>query len=125
MNDSWPHLRGNNYNSGLYGLDTDRPEAVLDLRRRGRILSWSAPGANYELGTASSYRVLACFDRSCSRARQIGGVPRPLAAGTHQRMRLRGLPHGVDYVALRAVNAAGNLSALSDTVTAPKRGRGR
>ncbi len=119
LDNSWSHLRGDDYNAGLYGLDTSRPAAILDLRRRGRTLLWSAPGGDYELGTASAYRVLGCFDRDCSRARRVPGAPRPGAAGASQRLRLQALPPGTRYLALRAVNAAGNLSALSNVVAAP------
>jgi Subtilase family len=117
LDNSWSHYRGDDYNVGLYGLDSRRPQAILDLRRTGRVLRWTAPGGDYELGSAFAYRVLACFNRSCTRAFALSGAPRPAVAGTTQRMRLGSLPRGTRYLALRSINAAGNLSALSNVVT--------
>jgi len=119
LDNSWSHLRGDDHNAGLYGLDTRRPEAILDLGLRGRVLLWTAPGGDYELGRASAYEVLACFDRSCSRARRLPGAPRPAPAGLLQKMALPALPHGVRFLALRTINATGNLSALGNVVAAP------
>ncbi len=113
----WAHLRGDDYNDGLWGHDTARPESILDLRRHSRLLSWTAPGGDYELGRASRYMVLACQDRRCRRYRLLRGAPKPGGAGARQAMRLpRRLPRGTRFLALRSVNAAGNISALSDVV---------
>jgi hypothetical protein len=118
LDDSWSHLRGDDYNAGLYGLDSSRPEAILDLRRRGRTLIWTAPGGDYELARAARYVVLACRERSCTHAHRVGGAPLPARAGTQQRMRLGQLPRGTRYLAVRAVNTAGDISALGDVVAA-------
>ncbi len=118
LDNSWSHYRGNDYNSGLYGQDSRRPESILDLRRSGDTLSWTAPGGDYELGQASSYRVLACRDADCTRAVQLPGAPTPGAAGFLQKFHVPTLPHGTRYLAVRAVNAAGNLSALGNVVGA-------
>ena len=117
LDNSWSHYRGDDYNVGLYGLDSRRPQAILDLRRSGRVLHWTAPGGDYELGKAFAYRVLACVDRACRRGFALSGAPRPAAAGTPQSMRLGALPRGTRYLALRSLNAAGNLSALSNVLT--------
>jgi hypothetical protein len=118
LNNSWPHYRGNDYNSGLYGQDSRRPESILDLRRSGGALTWTAPGGDYELGQASEYEVLACRDADCTRADQLPGAPTPAAAGVLERFRIPTLPHGTRYLAVRAANAAGNVSALSNVVSA-------
>ncbi len=117
LDNSWSHYRGDDYNAGLYGLDSRRPQAILDLRRAGRVLRWTAPGGDYEFGKAFAYRVLACVDSACRRAFALSGAPRPAVAGTPQRLRLGTLPRGTRYLALRSINAAGNLSALSNAVT--------
>jgi hypothetical protein len=119
LSNSWSHLRGDDYNDGLHGQDTDRPEAILDLHRHGRVLTFTAPGGDYELGAASAYQVLACRDRVCREARRLRDAPRPRAAGTRQRLALRTLPRGTRFLAVRSVNAAGNLSALSNLVAVP------
>ncbi len=118
LDGSWSHLRGNDYNAGLYGQDSRRPAAILDLRRRGRMLLWSAPGGDYELGTAAAYQVLACRDRACRTAVSLPRAPRPAAVGTPQRFRLARLPRGTRYLAVLAGNGAGNVSALSNVVAA-------
>jgi hypothetical protein len=118
LDNSWSHYRGNDYNSGLYGQDSRRPEAILDLRRARRVLAWTAPGGDYELGQAAAYQVLACRDAECIDADQLAGPPTPAVAGVVQSYQLPPLPHGTRYLALRAVNAAGNLSALGNVVRA-------
>ncbi|MBV9007285.1 MAG: hypothetical protein JO181_21645, partial [Solirubrobacterales bacterium] len=120
LDNSWSHLRGDDYNAGLYGLDSRRPEAILDLRRFGRVLIWSAPGADYELGRASAYEVLACRDAGCTRALRLPGTPRPAAAGVLQKFLLPRLPHGTRYLTVRSTNAAGNLSSLGNVLSAPR-----
>ena len=120
LDNSWSHLRGNNYNSGLYGLDTQRPQAILDLRRQGRTLRWTAPGGDYEIGSASAYKLLACFDRGCVISQPLPGAPTPAAAwDAPQQLRLGRLPRGTHYLALRAINSARNLSGLSNVELAP------
>ena len=59
---AWTHYRHDQLNTGLYGLDTLRPAAILDLRRgRGRggrlMLTWTAPGGDYQLGAAARYDI--------------------------------------------------------------------
>lgn len=103
LDGAWSHLRGDDYNAGLYGLDSRRPAAILDLRRRGTILRWTAPGADYELGRAFAYLLLACRDRNCVRARRLAAAPRPAPAGTPQRFALPALPSGTRYLAVRSL----------------------
>ena len=117
LDNSWSHYRGNDYNTGLFGQDTQRPEAILDLHRSGSTLTWTAPGGDYELGQASAYDVVACSDSSCTNAAQLPGAPIPATAGTAQTYQVPTLPHGTRYLAMRAVNRAGNLSALSNVVS--------
>ncbi len=119
LDNSWSHLRGDDYNAGLYGLDSRRPEAIRDLRRFGRVLIWSAPGGDYELGRPSAYEVLACRDVSCARAHPLPGAPLPGVAGVLERFHVPRLPRGTRYLTVGARNAAGNLSALGNVVSAP------
>ena len=121
---TWPHYRHDERNTGLYGLDTIRPAAVVDLRlRRGHLLTltWTAPGDDHQIGTAARYEIgmarMPITATSFARARLIGNVPRPAPAGTVQTLVLPAPPPGVSYVALRAIDAAGNISALSNVVS--------
>jgi hypothetical protein len=120
---AWQHYRHDQLNTGLYGLDTLRPEAILDLRRgtgRRLTLAWSAPGGDYQLATAARYDIRIArtpiTDTSFWRARRLRGAPRPARAGVRQTVVLSAPPPGVSYFAIRAVDAAGNISALSNVV---------
>ncbi len=120
---AWPHYRHDERNTGMYGLDTLRPEAILDVRRvRGRrlTLTWTAPGGDYQLGTAARYEIRMArtpiTETSFWRALPLRGVPRPARAGTPQRIVLPMPRPGITYFAIRAINAAGNISALSNVV---------
>jgi hypothetical protein len=132
-NDSWWHYRHDERNSGLFGLDTRRPAAITDLvvRRAGRAalrLTWSAPGDDYLVGRATRYEVRVSSHRiteaNWSRAKRIvAGVPRPGRVFARQAMVVR-LPAQrvrVRFVAIRAVDEAGNMSALSSRVHAHRR----
>jgi hypothetical protein len=128
---SWPHYRHDGWNTGLYGLDTVPPAAIVDLRaiRRGSrfTLAWTAPGDDYQLGTAARYEIRSSrhpiTDASFAHARPLSGVPRPARAGTRQKFVVQAPHAGVVYVAIRAIDAAGNISALSDVVRIPRHRR--
>jgi hypothetical protein len=131
-NDAWWHYRHDEHNSGQYGLDTRRPAAITDLvvRRAGRNalrLSWTATGDDYLVGRATRYLVRVAArpitDANWSRARRIAaGVPSPGAAGARQSMVVRLPQRGqVRFVAVRVVDAAGNISALSSLARGQRR----
>lgn len=120
---AWPHYRHDQRNSGLYGLDTIRPEAILDLRRvraAGLKLSWTAPGSDEQLGTAARYEIRIARTpitaTSFWHARSLPRAPSPARAGTSQSVVISGPSAGISYVAIRAVDGAGNISALSNVV---------
>ena len=125
-NDSWWHYRHDERNTGLYGLDTRRPAAIDDLRRApgaGVTLTWTAPGDDYQIGRAARYDVRISSspisESGFWSARQVSGAPVPGPAGTRESLTLA-LPHWRRlYVAVRAIDAAGNASDLSDVVRAP------
>jgi hypothetical protein len=123
LHGAWAHYRHDQLNTGLYGLDTLRPEAILDLRRvRGPRfqLAWTAPGEDYQLGIAARYDLRTArapiTEASFWRARSLRGAPLPARAGTTQRIVLPIPRSGVTYFAIRAINVAGNVSALSNVV---------
>ena len=120
---TWMHYRHDQLNTGLYGLDTLRPEAILDLRRgRGRrlTLTWTAPGGDYQLGAAARYEIRMARTpitaTSFWRARSLRAVPRPARAGIRETVVVPALRVGTTYFAIRAIDAAGNISALSNVV---------
>jgi hypothetical protein len=123
LNDSWWHYRHDERNTGLYGLDTRRPEAILDLRRSagpGLQLTWTAPGGDYQIGTAARYDIRMArspiTETSFWRAHAVAGAPAPAQAGTRQTIVLPAPRPGVTYVAIRAIDAAGNISAVSNVL---------
>ena len=102
---AWPHYRHDQLNTGLYGLDTLRPEAILDLRRgRGRrlTLTWTAPGGDYQLGTAARYEIRMArtpiTGTSFWRARSLRAVPRPARAGIRQTVVVPALRVAIDLL---------------------------
>jgi hypothetical protein len=122
-NNCWPHYQHDNYNSGNYSLDAARPAAILDLRlRAGRTVRFRAPGGDYRLGQAVGYE-LVYGTRPRRSTRTISLAAAPGQAGMVQTLalppavlRLARGGHRV-YIAVRSVNSAGNLSALSNLVT--------
>ena len=84
-------------------------------------LAWTAPGDDGAAGTATSYEVRrsnapltnANFDAGML----VGNPPGPLPAGTWQTMVVRGVTRGTPYYfAVRAQDAAGNVSNVSNSV---------
>jgi len=126
LNDGWWHYRHDERNTGLYGLDTRRPAAISDLSvspvHNGlTTLTWSATGDDYRSGTAASYDVRVSTqpitEASFWGAQRVNGLV-PAPSGTQQRMELVADPQAAEYVAIRAVDKAGNISALSNVVCA-------
>jgi hypothetical protein len=115
---SWPRFHHDNANSGDYTRDASTPGEPMHARVAHGGLAFSAPGGDLLCGTAASYQVvtsnLPITPQTFSAARRLSGVPAPTAAGTVQTY---ALPAGTSrYVAIRALNAAGNvgLPALVD-----------
>jgi lysophospholipase L1-like esterase len=109
-------------------LDNTPPAAVQDLSATptgcyDAVLSWTAVGDDALWGTATSYEAfLAPFPvtpLTVARAFPLPGLPQPAPPGSHQAHTACGLPDGVEsWFALRTVDAAGNVSALSNTPSA-------
>lgn len=84
-------------------------------------LVWTAPGDDGQAGTATAYELRSSTapisDANWSAATLVTGVPAPLPAGSSQRTVVRGLTFGTTYYfAIRAVDNAGNWSALSNVL---------
>jgi len=124
LNNSWWHYRHDEHNTGDYGVDTRRPASILDLRTSGNsaaaTLTWTAPGNDYMVGTADHYDVRwashPITSSSFWSATPLAGAPAPLAARSTQQMAVGSLPGAAVYMAMRTLDKAGNISALSNVV---------
>jgi hypothetical protein len=108
---SSPRFHHDDWNSGNYTVDAVTPGHPWDARIRHGVLMFTAPGADQLCGTATSYQVVQSPNpikpENFSQAATVSGAPAPAAAGTRQTFKL---PRGTTgYVAIRAVNAAGNV----------------
>ncbi len=108
---SSPHFHHDIANSGDYTRDAVPPGVPMSARIRGRQLSFRAPGGDLLCGRARSYQVAvsrrAITPQSFTRARRVRLPLTPGRAGVLQRLVL---PSGVrGYLAIRAVDAAGNI----------------
>ncbi|MBI1797101.1 MAG: hypothetical protein HYR74_08625 [Candidatus Eisenbacteria bacterium] len=87
-------------------------------------VSWTAPGDDGNVGTATAYElrlstsaILTNDAASWNAATVVQGVPAPLVAGTRQRTVVRGLTRGTTYwLAIKTVDDAGNWSPISNIV---------
>ncbi len=128
--------------SGTYGTvdalqitgssDTTAPSAIGDLAAtastttNGAVnLSWTAPGNDGTVGTATSYLVRYSTSAINSEGAWSSativttGIPTPAASGTAQSMSVTGLTSGTTYYfAVRAQDAVPNLGDLSNSPSA-------
>ena len=116
-----------NFGSGTV-TDTTPPAQTTTLAVAGVGLSsvtlrWTAPGDDGNVGTAAQYDIrYATFaitnDATFNAAVQCTGEPAPLAAGAQQTFTVTGLT-GVTtyYFAMKAADASGNWSPLSNVVS--------
>jgi subtilisin family serine protease len=127
-NVQWRKALSDEWNSGLLGKDTLRPEAVTDLTLAGATpgtettsvtLSWTAPGDDGPCGQAQSYELRHSSTEitadSWGDATPVSGEPAPAPSGSSEQMSLS-VPPGTRYFALRAVDEADNIGALSNNV---------
>jgi hypothetical protein len=97
--------------------------AVTSTTSNSVQLTWTAPGDDGNVGTATSYDIriitdVATIDASnWASAFQVGGEPAPAAAGTVQSMTISGLAAGTPCAfAIRTTDDANNVSDFSNTV---------
>ncbi|MFL5821976.1 MAG: hypothetical protein ACJ764_00885 [Solirubrobacteraceae bacterium] len=108
---SSPRFHHDNWNSGNYTTDAVAPGHPAGVTLKGTKLSFSAPGGDLLCGKAARYELVTSnhpiTPANFSRAKSLGGAPAPKTAGTKQTIHL---PAGAKkYVAIRAVDAAGNV----------------
>jgi hypothetical protein len=112
---SWPNFHHDVANSGDYTRDAIPPGVPLNVSISGGVLSWAAPGGDLMCGTAASYEIVTSASpitpQTFAGATPLAGAPAPAAAGTTQSF---ALPRTAKrYVAIRAVDAQGNLGLPS------------
>jgi hypothetical protein len=108
---SSPRFHHDDWNSGNSSIDAVTPGKPTGARVHKGRLGFTAPGADQLCGTAASYQVVTSSTpitpENFAQAKPVTGAPKPAAAGTVQTF---SLPAGTSgYVAIRAVNAAGNV----------------
>jgi hypothetical protein len=84
-------------------------------------LTWTAPGSDYQVGTAARYDIRVSSspisESGFWQAHEVAGAPTPGPAGTRQSLALTPPRPGRLFVAVRTLDAAGNASALSNVVS--------
>lgn len=110
--------------SSSAGPDSVAPAAVSNLAVSGPTtnsltLTWTAPGNNGSVGTASVYDVRystgAINDSNWASASQATGEPIPQVSGTNQTMTVSSLASGTTYYfAIKTGDQALNISAISN-----------
>ena len=117
---SSPRFHHDNWNSGNYTTDAVPPGRPYRARLRRRVLYFHAPGQDLMCGKVARYQLVTSnhpiTPQNFARARRIKGAPSPRNPGGLQSVRLG--PRVERYVAVRAVDAAGNVG-LPATVEVP------
>jgi RHS repeat-associated protein len=108
--------------------ETQPPSAITNLTTSAATqnsinLTWTAPGDNGNVGTASSYEIKysnsVITTGNFASAILVNNIPVPLVAGTSQSMTVGGLAlNTIYYFAMVAKDAAGNVSGISNIPTA-------
>ena len=108
--------------------DQTAPGTIADLAVTGTTgtsasIRWTAPGDDGASGTALSYDIRystsAITSSNWGSATPVTGEPTPATAGTQQTFTISGLTASrTYYIAMRATDNSGNVSALSNVPTA-------
>ena len=116
--EAW-HWHQDDRNTGHYGTDTRPPAAVPDLTVSSSggedTLTFTAPGDDWNWGTAASYQVFRSSQPitqdNIGQATPVAVSQKPQVAGSHETI---DPPHveGQPYYAVRAVDAAGNIGPV-------------
>ncbi len=115
--------------ASIENTDTTAPSAIADLSAGSTTissidLSWTAPGDDGVVGTAASYDLRVSTtaindENDFNAATTVENEPSPSSAGSTETITLGDLSAGtIYYLAIRTSDAAGNLSALSNVVSA-------
>jgi hypothetical protein len=110
---SSPRFHHDDWNSGNYTTDGVTPGVATNVswKKRRRVISFRAPGADLLCGLATRYEVVTAnrpiTPETFAHAKVLGRGPKPAAPGSVQTISVPRLAQR--YVAFRAVNAAGNV----------------
>src|SRR5207248_1359212 len=109
---SWPRFHHDIANSGDYARDAMPPGPPGSLALSGATLTFTAPGDDESCGRAARYQVFTATTRPtpAKPGRALSGAPAPQDAGSPQST---SLPVRSRYVAIRAIDAAGNIGPLA------------
>ena len=108
---SSPRFHHDIANSGDYTRDAVPPGTPIRVSVRGRRVSFRAPGGDLECGTAARYQLVTSSRplsaAAFARAHPLSISLRPARAGLRQELLLP--RKTLKFVALRAVDSAGNI----------------
>jgi hypothetical protein len=117
----WPSFRHDPRQSGRYGTDGTPPSKPTGLSVKNGKLSWKAPGDDYGCGTANHYEIVTAnhpiSSKQFAAASRLAHPPSPKAPGTAQTYTL---PSHKRYVAIRAIDDAGNVGYSAQVDTSPR-----
>jgi hypothetical protein len=120
----WPRFHHDNANSGDHSRDATPPSKPTALGINGNTFSFSAPGDDYGCGTANRYEIVTSGSpitpQNFAAAQPLANPPAPAAAGTGQTYTL---PAHQRYVAIRAIDEAGNVGWSAQIDTGPVLGK--
>jgi hypothetical protein len=121
----WPSFRHDPQQTGNYDKDGTAPSAATGLAVKAEVLTFKAPGDDGRCGTADRYDAVTSDSpitpANFATATPLADPPAPQTAGSTQSYTL---PPHLRYVAIRAVDEAGNVgwSAQADTSARGKKG---
>jgi hypothetical protein len=116
----WPQFRHDPHQSGNYDADGTPPNKPRALSLKNGVLSWKAPGGDYWCGAADRYRIVTSSQpitpQRFAATTPLATPPEPKWGGTVQTYRL---PAHKRYVAIRAIDNAGNVGYSAQVDTRP------
>ncbi len=124
---SWPNFHHDIANSGDYTRDAVPPGVPLSAAVSAGALSWTAPGNDTMCGTAARYEIVTSKHKitpaNFASATPLAGAPAPAAAGSPQSY---SIPAGAQkWIAIRAIDGAGNVGLPAIVKYKPPKGAGR
>ncbi|HEY7150617.1 MAG TPA: S8 family serine peptidase [Solirubrobacterales bacterium] len=116
----WPQFRHDPHQTGNYDADGTPPNKPTALSLKNGVIGWKAPGDDYGCGAASRYRIVTSTKpistQGFASATPLANPPTPKWGGTAQSYRL---PAHKRYVAIRAIDDAGNIGYSAQVDTRP------